>query len=274
MRLLTIPFPDIDPVAFAIGPLQVRWYGLAYAATFLLGWRYAKTVLETGHLWRNSRAPFSAERCDDLLLYIMFGVVLGGRIGEVLLYNPAFYFSHPAEILKLWKGGMSFHGGFLGATIATWLFSKQFHIPSILVFDVACAVAPIGTLLVRIANFINGELWGRTSGVAWAMVFPNGGASARHPSQLYEAALEGGVLLLLCWWLIYKKGAFHRPGLITGVFAVGYGSARIFCEFFREPEVVHWANVGFMTPGILYSIPIIVVGMLFLKNSTDRRQLS
>lgn len=260
---LAIPFPNIDPVAFSLGPVSVKWYGLAYAAGLLLGWMYVKRLVLDMKLWPPGGGPFSTLKADDLLLYITAGVVLGGRLGYVLFYKPDYYLQYPLEIPKVWNGGMSFHGGFLGAALAIWLFSRTERVNPLSTLDLAAAAVPLGLLFGRLANFINAELWGRVSNVPWAMVFPDreAGPAPRHPSQLYEAGLEGLALFVLCAWLIYKRDALKRPGLVAGVFTAGYGIARSFCEFFREPEPDHWATIGPLTAGILYSLPMIAVGL-------------
>jgi phosphatidylglycerol---prolipoprotein diacylglyceryl transferase len=263
MPLLTLPFPNLDPVAFAIGPFAVKWYGLAYAISLLLGWQYVKRMLTDARLWAGGKAPFAVEKADDMLLYMTLGVVLGGRLGYVLFYNPAFYFANPIEIFSVWKGGMSFHGGFIGSALAVLYFARQNGTHPFTVFDLASAATPIGLLFGRLANFINGELWGRPATVPWAMVFPGqeAGGVPRHPSQLYEATLEGAVLFVALWWLIHYREALKRPGLVAGIFTAGYGCARAFCELFREPDPGHFATQGLMTAGILYSLPMIAAGL-------------
>jgi phosphatidylglycerol:prolipoprotein diacylglycerol transferase len=261
MPLLTIPFPNLDPVAFSLGPLAVKWYGLAYMAGLLLGWLYVRRLLDTPNLWRAGRAPFSVDRSDDLLLLMTLGVVIGGRLGYVLFYKPADYLANPADIIAVWKGGMSFHGGFLGSIAAILFFANRNATNPLTVLDVASAAAPIGLFFGRLANFTNAELWGRPSTVPWSMVFPGAGPAPRHPSQLYEAGLEGALLFAVCAWLIYKRDALKRPGLVAGVFTAGYGLARSFVEFFREPDYGHWATSGPMTAGILYSLPMIAAGV-------------
>jgi phosphatidylglycerol---prolipoprotein diacylglyceryl transferase len=256
-----IAFPLIDPIAFSLGPISVKWYGLAYAAGLLLGWLYVKRILLTMKVWPPGGAPFSTDKADDLLLYMTLGVVIGGRLGYVLFYNPAFYFANPLEILFVWNGGMSFHGGFLGSIVAIAGFAHKNGVRLLSVLDLAAASTPIGLLFGRLANFINAELWGRPTDVAWGMVFPGAGPVARHPSQLYEATLEGAALFLLGAVLIYKRDALKRPGLVAGAFTVGYGCARSFCEVFREPDYGHWATYGPMTAGILYSLPMIAAGL-------------
>jgi phosphatidylglycerol---prolipoprotein diacylglyceryl transferase len=269
MLLYTIPFPNIDPVALSIGPLAVKWYGLAYAASLLLGWQYVRYLLASPRLWRHGEAPTSVEKTDDLLLYMTLGVVLGGRLGYVLFYNPAFYLAHPLDIFKVWNGGMSFHGGFLGSVLAVLAFCRQHGAPILSVFDLVAAATPFGTFFGRLANFINAELWGRATTVPWAMVFPDreAGDVPRHPSQLYEATLEGLALFVLCWWLIRKRDALKHPGLVAGTFTAGYGLARAFCELFREPDAGHWATAGLMTPGILYSLPMIAAGAYLVQRA-------
>jgi phosphatidylglycerol:prolipoprotein diacylglycerol transferase len=267
MLPLAIPFPNLDPVAFSIGPLAVKWYGLAYAAGLLLGWWYVKRLLAMPRLWPPPTAPFTTHAADDLLLYMTAGVVLGGRLGYVLFYNPAFYLANPADIIAVWNGGMAFHGGFLGSAIAIALFARRFNVNVLSVLDVAAAATPLGLLFGRLANFVNAELWGRPTTVSWGMVFPGAGPEPRHPSQLYEAALEGALLFAVCWWLIYHRDALKRPGLIAGVFTAGYGLGRSFCEFFREPDPGHWLTIGPLTAGIVYSLPMIAAGIWLIQRA-------
>jgi phosphatidylglycerol:prolipoprotein diacylglycerol transferase len=200
---------------------------------------------------------------DDFVLWVTLGIILGGRLGYVLFYNPAYFAAHPIEIVQLWNGGMSFHGGFLGCVMAVVLFARHRGIPILSLGDVTCAVAPIGLFLGRIANFINGELWGRPSDVPWAMVFPGAGPMPRHPSQLYEAALEGLVLFGVLA-LLMRAGALRRPGTITGAFALGYGIARAFCELFREPDAQLGFLWGGLTMGMLLSLPLMLVGIALI----------
>jgi phosphatidylglycerol:prolipoprotein diacylglycerol transferase len=269
MTPLVLSFPNINPVAFSLGPVSVKWYGLAYMAGLLLGWLYVRRLLLTERLWAKGKAPFVADKSDDLLLYLTLGVVLGGRLGYVLFYNPAFYFANPSAIPQVWNGGMSFHGGFLGSIAAIIYFARQNNLNPLTVFDIAAAATPIGLFFGRLANFINGELWGRPSTVAWSMVFPDrdAGGVPRHPSQLYEATLEGLVLFAACWWLIHHRGALKRPGLVAGVFTAGYGLARSFCELFREPDPGHWMTIGPLTAGIFYSLPMIAAGLFLIQRA-------
>jgi phosphatidylglycerol:prolipoprotein diacylglycerol transferase len=262
MPPLVLPFPEIDPVLIQIGPFALRWYALAYISGILLGWLYARAIIRSERLW-GGPAPMTVADFDDFVLWVTLGVILGGRIGYVLFYNPAHFAANPLEIVKLWTGGMSFHGGFLGVVLAVALFSKSRGIPFFCLADVSCAVYPIGHFLGRIANFINGELWGRPTDVPWAVVFPGAGPFPRHPSQLYEAALEGLLLLVVLAWFI-RRGALKRPGLVTGVFAIGYALARCFCELFREPDPQLGFLWGGLTMGMLLSIPLMLAGLGFI----------
>jgi phosphatidylglycerol---prolipoprotein diacylglyceryl transferase len=257
-----IPFPAIDPVLISIGPFAVRWYALAYIVGIIAGWLYARAIIASERLW-GGRAPFTVTDFDDFVIWITLGIILGGRIGYVLFYNLPHFAAHPLEIVQLWNGGMSFHGGATGCVLAIVLFALRRGIPMLSLGDVTAAVAPIGLFLGRIANFINGELWGRPTDVPWAMVFPHGGPLPRHPSQLYEAALEGVVLFIVVGLLV-RSCALKRPGIVTGVFALGYGLARITCEFFREPDVQLGFLWGGMTMGMLLCIPLILGGIAIL----------
>jgi phosphatidylglycerol:prolipoprotein diacylglycerol transferase len=267
MPLFVIPFPAFDPVLVHIGPFAVRWYALAYIVGILLGWVYARVLIRNERLWGGNSsmnlAPMTLIDFDDFVVWVTLGIILGGRIGYVLFYNFPLFSAHPIEIVQLWKGGMSFHGGFTGCVVAVVLFARKRGIPILSLGDITCAVGPIGLFLGRIANFINGELWGRPADVPWAMVFPGGGPLPRHPSQLYEATLEGLVLLAVLALLI-RAGALKRPGLIVGSFACFYAIARSTCEFFREPD----AQLGFLwggaTMGQLLSIPLFIAGLGFI----------
>ncbi len=262
--MLTIAFPVFDPIAIAIGPIAIRWYALAYIGGIVLGWLYARKIIRSERLW-GGKAPFTVLDFDDFILWVTLGIILGGRTGYVLFYNLGFFTQHPMEIFKLWTGGMSFHGGFMGCVIAVLLFGWKRNISVLSLGDVTCAVGPIGLLLGRLANFINSELWGRhaDASVPWAMVFPNGGPLPRHPSQLYEAGLEGVVLFIILALLI-KGGALKRPGFIIGAFAALYGVARITGEFFREPDPQLGFLWGGLTMGMLLSVPMILAGLAFM----------
>jgi len=273
MPLLALPFPAIDPVLISIGPLAIRWYALAYIFGILLGWLYARAIIRNTRLW-GGPAPMSLVDFDDFVLWVTLGIILGGRIGYVLFYNPAHFAANPLEIVQLWQGGMSFHGGFTGCVVAVMVFAWNRGIPILSLGDLTCAVAPIGIMLGRLANFINGELWGRPApDVPWAMVFPGAGPLPRHPSQLYEAALEG-VLLLVVLALLVRAGALRRPGLILGAFALGYGMARSFCEFFREPDAQLGFLWGGMTMGMLLSVPLMIAGVVLIVVARRRPLLN
>jgi phosphatidylglycerol:prolipoprotein diacylglycerol transferase len=265
--MFAIPYPAIDPVAFQIGPFAVKWYGLAYMAGLLIGWVYIKRLLREPALWHQGKAPMSPVQVDDLLLYMTLGVVVGGRLGFALLYEPAHYLRHPAEILQIWRGGMSFHGAFLGCALAIWLFGWRAGTPFLSIVDLCTAAAPIGLFFGRLANFVNSELWGRPTRAAWGMVFPDGGPEVRHPSQLYEAALEGLALFLVLRWLTHARGALAHPGLVGGTFLLGYGLARSLCELFREPHLGHALNIGPLTAGIVYSLPMIAAGIWLIRRA-------
>lgn len=271
MPFLTIAFPVFDPVAISIGPIAIRWYALAYIGGIVLGWIYARSLVKKERLW-GGPAPITLVQLDDFILWVTIGIIVGGRTGYVLFYNPAYFVQHPAEILQLWNGGMSFHGGFLGCVAAVMLFALKNNISILSLGDITTAVAPIGILLGRIANFINSELWGRPadSSVPWAMVFPNGGPLPRHPSQLYEAGLEG-ILLFLILAIMIRKGALKRPGLILGSFIAIYALARITGEFFREPDPQLGFLWGGLTMGMLLSVPMIVAGAILIVMSWRRK---
>ncbi|MEX0591555.1 MAG: prolipoprotein diacylglyceryl transferase [Xanthobacteraceae bacterium] len=260
MPTLALPFPDFDPVLISIGPFAIRWYALAYVAGILAGWWLARRVAADGQAW-SGYSPIRPVDVDDVIVWCALGIVLGGRIGYVLFYQPTYFLSHPLEIFVLWRGGMSFHGGFIGTVLALILFAWRRKIPVLSMLDIAAIVTPIGLLLGRLANFVNGELWGRATEVPWAVVFPHAGPQPRHPSQLYEAGLEGVVLFLTLYFAM-RRGALTRPGLIGGLFVAGYGLTRVFGEFFREPD----AHIGFLagglTMGMLLSLPMIIIGVI------------
>jgi phosphatidylglycerol:prolipoprotein diacylglycerol transferase len=272
MPFLALPFPSFDPVAIAIGPFAVRWYALAYIAGIVLGWLYARKILRTERFW-GGPAPITVLQFDDYVLWVTLGIILGGRTGYVLFYNLGYFLQHPLEMFQLWNGGMSFHGGFLGCVAAVLLFGWRNKVPVLSLGDVTCAVGPIGLLLGRLANFINSELWGRVTDVPWAFVFPTGGPLPRHPSQLYEGALEG-VLLFVLLTLMIRGGALRRPGLIIGTFAIVYGLARIFSEFFREPDPQLGFLWGGLTMGMLLSLPMIAAGLGFVLWALRRPRTS
>lgn len=265
--------PSFNPVAVAIGPLAIRWYALAYIAGLLGGWFYARYLAKRPSLWGAQKPPSMLD-IDDLIVYVALGVVLGGRLGQVLFYDLSYYAQRPVEILMIWRGGMSFHGGLLGSLIAVAFYSRSRKLSAFSMFDLCCTVVPLGLFLGRIANFINGELWGRPAiGIAnfpnfpYAMVFPSADDGIpRYPSQLYEAFAEGFLLFLLMALSVRLFG-FRRPGMLSGIFLIGYAIARSICELFREPDVgflfeSDWAVLGGgLTMGMLLSIPMLLCGV-------------
>ncbi len=253
-----IPFPSIDPILFQLGPLVIRWYALAYIAGLLLGWWYMRALAR--------QAPVAAERheVDDFLVWATLGVVLGGRLGYVLFYNPGFYLDNPSLIFAVWRGGMSFHGGLLGVMAAAALFVRWRGIRLLPFADLIACVAPIGLFLGRLANFINGELFGRISDVPWAMIFPRCGPYPRHPSQLYEAGLEGAVLFVVLFFLRRREAVRRRAGLLTGVFLTGYGVARTIAELFRQPDIHLGFLSGGTTMGQWLSAPMFALGVYLM----------
>ena len=265
VTLPVIPFPTIDPVLIEIGPFAIRWYALAYIAGLLLGWRY---------VLRLARRPGSAvepKQADDFLLWATLGVVLGGRLGYVLFYNPGYYLENPAQILIVWEGGMSFHGGMLGVVVALLLYARRQKLPVFALSDVVAVAAPIGLFFGRLANFINGELYGRAADVPWAMVFPTDPDSLpRHPSQLYQAALEGLLLFAALAFLAHRPNALQHRGLLTGAFLGGYAIARTVGELFRQPD----AHIGFLSGGVTMgqtlSLPMLAVGLWMIWRSRQR----
>ncbi|HER27699.1 MAG TPA: prolipoprotein diacylglyceryl transferase [Rhodospirillales bacterium] len=259
MSLLAIPYPVIDPIIFQVGPVAIRWYALAYIGGLVLGWRYMirLAVLTTPEV-------ASREAIDDFLVWMTLGVVLGGRFGYVVFYNFDYYSQNPLAALQVWKGGMSFHGGLIGVTVAGLIFVKMRKIPVLRFADVVACAAPIGVFLGRLANFVNGELVGRVTDVPWAMVFPRGGPEPRHPSQLYEAALEGLLLLAVLFVLSRKPKMWARPGTLTGVFLTGYGLARTFVELFRQPDSQLGFLAGGATMGQMLSAPMILIGLFLI----------
>lgn len=260
--LAVLPFPEIDPVLISIGPLAIHWYGLGYVVGILFAWWYGKRLLANERLWLPGGAPMRPDDLDDFIVWAAAGVVLGGRIGYILFYDFARYIENPLAILAVWEGGMSFHGGFLGTTLAMILFARSRGVGVWRLFDVVSAGVPIGLGLVRVANFVNSELWGRPTDVPWAFIFPNGGPEPRHPSQLYEALLEGLVLFLVLRLLTHRFGALASPGLVSGAFVTGYGLSRIIVEFFREPDAhIGYLLAGWLTMGMVLSLPMVLVGL-------------
>ncbi len=252
---------DLDPIIFTIGPIAIRWYSLAYIGGFLLGHRAAI------YLVRLQNHPVKEEHLEKILIWIVLSVIIGGRLGHVLFYYPDYYFAKPLDIFKIWEGGMSFHGAVVSVIVGMLLFTRAHKIPFLAMADIVACVAPIGLLLGRIANFINGELWGKPSDVWWAVVFPRVDSQPRHPSQLYEAGLEGALLFALLWLLALKKQTLHQYGRISGFFLLSYGVMRIISEIWREQEVLV-NQLPFATSwGQWLSLPMVIVGIWCIKRS-------
>jgi len=256
--------PDFDPVAFSLGPLHVRWYGLMYLIAFLVGWALGRyRVKQPGSGW-------TAEQMDDLVFYIALGVILGGRIGYILFYSFSNFLHDPLVLFRIWEGGMSFHGGFLGVLLAMGLFARKYHKGFWPTIDFIAPLIPPGLFFGRIGNFINGELWGRVTDMPWGMVFPQAGDGLpRHPSQLYQAALEGVALFLIVWLFSAKP----RPTMaVSGVFALSYGAFRFLVEFFRQPDAqVGYLAFNWLTMGQVLSLPMVLVGIILLALAYRRK---
>lgn len=291
-----IPFPDISAEIFTIElggfSLSLRWYALAYLAGLLIGWRLLVAMMRRPAIW-GGRAPMAPGSVDDLLTWVILGVVLGGRLGFVLFYEPAFYLANPLEIVKVWEGGMSFHGGFAGVIVAAWVYARARAIPVLPLADAMAVVAPIGLFFGRIANFINAELWGRPTDMPWGVVFPGAAAQhcpgidgpcARHPSQLYEAGLEGLALGLILW-VVLRAGGLRRPGLCFGIFLSGYALARGFVEIFRVADAqfispgnplghVIGGPVWGLSMGQVLSLPMLIIGVWLILRALGRAPVS
>jgi phosphatidylglycerol:prolipoprotein diacylglycerol transferase len=266
MTPLLIPYPRIDPILIQFGPLAIRWYALAYIAGLVIGWQIMRRVC--------AQPPklLTPEKIDDFLLWAALGVILGGRLGYVFFYKPREFLADPIQIVLLWEGGMSFHGGLLGVISAILLFAVRNKTDPFRLADLVALVAPIGLFFGRLANFINGELWGRPSDVPWAMIFPRGGPMPRHPSQLYQAFFEGVLLLSVVWLVARLSEGRRRPGLLTGVFCAGYGVARIVGEVFREPDSFLGFILGseWLTMGMLLSLPMVAFGAWLIVRARSR----
>lgn len=287
-----MPFPDFDPVLIHIGPLPLRWYALAYVAGILLGWWYAARLLRAERVWAPARPPITLPQLDDLVLWVTLGIILGGRLGYALFYQPSLFlqiFTGPTlgdrlELLQLWTGGMSFHGGFLGVSLAVWWYARKHKVRLLSLADVLAPVAPIGLFFGRIANFVNGELWGRPTDGPFGVIFCNdriaqlyGGACPpqllmpRHPSQLYEAALEGLLLFIVLGLAVWKLKLLTKPGYVTGLFLLGYGLSRALMETVREPDAhMPEALQGVITMGMLLSIPMVLAGAWMVWRARSR----
>ena len=290
MAPFALPYPEIDPAIFTLEfgsfTFALRWYALAYIAGLVLGWRLIVYLMRRPRLWPADRAPLTPEQPEELLTWMTLGVILGGRLGYVLFYNPGYYLSNPAEIPAIWQGGMSFHGGFLGVVVGVALFARRKGAPVLQIGDAVALAAPAGLFFGRIANFINSELWGRTTEMPWGMVFPNGGPMPRHPSQLYEAALEGLLLGAVMWGLALGAGWLKRSGAMIGLFLLGYGLARTVVENFRQADaefitlgnqmghVIRFGTDWGLTMGQVLSLPMAAIGLAVLVIVFVRRRAS
>ena len=257
---LALSYPAIDPILIQLGPFAVRWYSLAYIAGILLGWHYVVKLLTRAEAVSGSPV-MPRQQLDDLIVWIILGVILGGRIGYVLFYQLGYYLENPGDILQVWQGGMSFHGGFLGVLTAVWLFCRKHRLAYYRIMDLLATATPIGLFFGRLANFINGELYGRVSDVPWAMAFPSGGELPRHPSQLYEAGLEGLMLFAVLSFLAWRTKSLAYPRLISGAFLIGYGGSRMLVELVREPDSQLGYFMGSITMGQMLSLPMVLVGI-------------
>jgi phosphatidylglycerol:prolipoprotein diacylglycerol transferase len=255
----------LDPVALRIGPLALRWYSLAYIVGIIAGWWLLLRMA------RRSGSPMTAKHVDDLVTWCTLGVILGGRMAYVIFYNPSQYLARPMDMLKLWEGGMSFHGGLAGVILAILLYARSQRLSALRILDYVAVVTPIGLLLGRFANFVNGELWGRPTDGTWGIIFPDAGPEPRHPSQLYEAALEGALLLVVLNLLFWGTRARLKPGLLGGIFITGYGLSRFAIEYFREPDAQLGVLSLGLTMGQMLSLPMILAG-LWLLATLNRRE--
>jgi phosphatidylglycerol:prolipoprotein diacylglycerol transferase len=262
-----VEFPNFDPVLIHIGPFAIRWYALAYIGGILLGWRYMVGLIRKPVLWGTHTPTATALQIDDLILWITFGIIGGGRIGYILFYDTAVIWTAPLDIFKVWQGGMSFHGGFLGVCLAVILFARSAKLDLLKVGDLIAAAAPFGLFFGRLANFINGELWGRPTSVPWAIVFPAAGPEPRHPSQLYEAALEGLLLFIILRLATHRFGWLQRQGGLTGLFLLGYGLVRVALENVRQPDVGMPLFPFGLTMGMILSSPMILIGIWLVWRS-------
>lgn len=263
-----LPYPGIDPILFQIGPFAVHWYALAYIVGLVFASWYMKRLVSNPKLWGPVKPSMTVPQVDDFFLWSVLGVVLGGRLGYVLFYKPLYYAAHPLDILRMWDGGMSFHGGFLGVVVACFLYGRNIGTPLDRMLDLGAASVPVGLGLGRLANFINSELWGRPTDAPWAFIFPLDELQLpRHPSQLYEAILEGLLLFLAVRIATHRYGALQYAGRASGIFALGYGLSRILVEFFREPDPFLGYFGGFITMGMILSLPLCAVGIWLLIRS-------
>lgn len=282
MDLMALSFPFSEPgaqIAVEIGPVSLRWYGLAYLAGLLLGWLYMRRLCASGRIWPGGASPMRPEQADDFLLWATIGTVVGGRLGFVFFYEPSMFISDPLRVFKVWEGGMAFHGGLLGVGVAIWLFARRNGIPVRALMDLSAAVVPFGLFFGRIANFINAEVYGRLSDVPWAVEFPahllspGDAVGPRHPTQLYEAFLEGVVMFALLRYFTHSRMSFLSPGLTTGIFLIAYGLFRIFAEFYKEWDYAQFFTTPYFSEAMVYCLPMIALGAYFVLSSR-RMQIS
>ncbi|GGA45178.1 prolipoprotein diacylglyceryl transferase [Pelagibacterium lentulum] len=267
-----MPFPNIDPIAFAIGPIAIRWYALSYLAGIFIGVGYGMLLVKRTSLWMNNNPPMTANELFDFAFWIVIGIVVGGRLGYVVFYDPAFFAANPLSILALQDGGMSFHGGMLGVMIAMIVYLRHKGANVLSGLDLLACCSTIGLLLGRVANFINGELYGSVTTMPWGVVFPGGGDLPRHPSQLYEGLLEGLVLFLVIRYFTHIKLVLRSPGTAAGIFGIGYAASRIFVEFFRLPDAhIGYLAFGWLTMGMVLSLPILIAGIALIVWAQTRR---
>lgn len=271
-KTFTWNFPNINPIAFSIGPLHVHWYGLGYLFGIILAFFYCNSLIKRCNLWAQNTPAITSAQLSDFIIWATLGIIIGGRLGEVLLWNPHYYWQHSSEIIAIWRGGMAFHGGLLGVLISGAIFAYRNKINYLALFDLISAGTPLGLGLVRICNFINGELWGKVTNAPWGIIFPSAGPMPRHPSQLYEAALEGPILFTILAVNIFCFFSLKKPGKTVGIFTAGYGLARIFAEIFREPDTAPvWFNTylanDIFSYGMFLSIPMVIIGIILISLS-------
>ena len=263
---------NFSPVLVDFGFFQIKWYSIAYIIGIILGWIYAIKIIKKTSGNNYSYKPINKSDFDDLILYLIIGIIIGGRIGYIIFYNLEYYSENFLEIFKVWKGGMSFHGGLLGVVISAFIFAKKRNTIFYKYTDIICCVAPIGIFLGRIANFINGELFGKVSTLPWAVIFPNGGNVPRHPSQIYEAILEGIVLFVLINYFALNKKKLYKPGFISGIFLILYSVLRIISENFREPDVQLGYLLNYFSLGILLSLITLIAGIIIILSIKKNEQ--
>lgn len=271
MPVFALTFPMIDPVLVEFGPIVIRWYALAYIAGIVLGWLLMRHYVAADLKWAKGQRRPTLIELDDVLLIAALGVILGGRLGHVLFYGLPYYLENPWEVFQVWRGGMAFHGGFLGVILAVGLFARVKRIPILTLFDLLAVTAPIGLFFGRIANFINQELWGHPTNVAWAVIFPRVDDIPRHPSQIYEAIGEGLIPFLILNW-IARRGGFRRPGLLAGLFGILYAISRSLAEIFREQDISE-KLYGHFTMGMALSLPLLIAGVWLAVRAMTRPQI-